>query len=399
MKQQHSRFSLSIKSGLISLCITLANVVNAQTLAGCELVSDSPSLTTTIPRLQGYLKSKNFVALEEEWNDKLSRVGQPGYPDFLLYKEIQRVVSDDASLEPLIEQWKSDRPNSFLAYLSSGIFRDLLGYKKRGTGLARETSKEQFEAMAAEHRKGLKDLDVAVSLNKSSAIPMAAMINILRSNASADVDALIFLKAEQADKNNLSARIARIKSISPAWGGSNEMLDSYYKEVGTIGIAESAVRYLQYSILIQKAFLYDVLSKERRKAIETWKQATGLCQYAEEPLRATIRLAYDLEDWIDVRDTASKLLVVLPGNAQVHSQRGWAHEKLTNYAEMERDYLRASELGLAYAQNRIGYFYMTGQYVNKDFVKARKYLQMAVNTGNSHAVENLRWLNQHGDKK
>jgi Sel1 repeat/Domain of unknown function (DUF4034) len=394
-----SWLTLCVRLGIASMYLTYSLAGNAQTLPGCELITDNPSMTTTVARIQGYLREKKFFAIEDEWQDKLKRVGLPNYPDLLLYLEIQRVLSDDPALEPLIEQWKSQQPNSFFAYLSSGIYRASLGYKKRGSALARDTSKEQFDAMALEHRKGLLDLERAASLSKSSALPMASMMNILRAQSGADINLELLLRAEKADPRNLSARRSRITSISLAWGGSNEQLTSYYAQVGDLDLPDGYVRFLRYSILMEQARDFELFNKEKRRAIETWKKAVGLCQYAEAPLRAVLRTAYDLEDWGDVRNAASNLLVILPKNAQIFTQRAWAHEKLANYLDMERDYLSASDLGSAYAQNRIGYFYMTGQYVKKDLVKARKFLQLAANNGSAHATENLQWLNQYGDKK
>ncbi len=399
MKQIFVRLVFLLQSGFLVPSVFVTNTAAAQALPGCELISDSPALVSTVPRIQGLIRSKKFAAVEDEWKDKLSRVGRPSYPDFLLYAEIQRVVSDDPALEPLIQQWKNERPNSFLVQLASGVFHSQLGYKKRGTALARDTSKEQFEAMRIEHSKALLDLERATELGQASAIPFAAMMNIMRSQARRDAELLLLSKAGQADKGNLSARWARIKSISLAWGGSDEMLDSYYDEVGSEGLPDSSVRFLRYSILMQKAHGYDEITKEGRKAISTWKQAVALCQYAEEPLRSIMRVADGLEDWVDLRDAASKLLVVQPKDASVHNLRGWANLKLEDYPAMEKDYVKASELGWIFAQNRIGYFYMTGQHLKKDLIKARYFLQMAANSGNTNAVENLRWLNQYGDKK
>jgi TPR repeat protein len=51
-------------------------------------------------------------------------------------------------------------------------------------------------------------------------------------------------------------------------------------------------------------------------------------------------------------------------------------------------YLRASDLGSSWAQNRIGWFYMTGSHVVSDFKKAKIHLSRAAKQNNKTAIEN-----------
>jgi len=89
----------------------------------------------------------------------------------------------------------------------------------------------------------------------------------------------------------------------------------------------------------------------------------------------------------------NELIEAHPKYERGYTQRGFLYE--TNYKNNEKafeDYLVAADLGSSWAQNRIGWWYMTGKYVALDYDKAEIWLNRAAAKKNQTAIENLRNL-------
>jgi len=81
------------------------------------------------------------------------------------------------------------------------------------------------------------------------------------------------------------------------------------------------------------------------------------------------------------------LMAIELGNAAAMSNLGFYHQNVTkNYAEMEKYYLMAIELGNADAMSNLGYYHHT---VTKNYAEMEKYYLMAIGKGHANAMYNL----------
>jgi tetratricopeptide (TPR) repeat protein len=387
-----------MRSIALLLCM-LPTLTLAQVLPGCEVIAADAETTITGKRLQQLIIEKRFSAVDDELADKLRRYRLGTFNDIQLIVEIRKAAAPDPKIEPLLKTWVNESKASFFAHLLLAQYRTNIGFEKRGGEFYSQTSQEQITGMRQEFDLAILSYQEAMKIDPKSSLPIAGLMSTMRPIADAEVAWKLVDQANRIDLKNLSARREMIYTLAPKWGGSLEAMDSYLEKQRKEGLSVSSLRYLTYITEMQKGLHFEGVTKENTKAIKHWNRALEQCQYSEPALRSIMDAANKLQDWQELKSTATRYLVIAPESAETLVRRAWANEKLSIFDEMERDYLIAAKLGSAYAQNRIGYFYMVGQPVKKDLIQARKYLEMAVKAGNTNAVINLEWLTKFGEKR
>jgi Sel1 repeat len=384
---------------LITYLCLIPIAISAQTLPGCEVISADDEATVTAKRVTTLLSEKKFLAVEDEFSDKLRRYRQGTYNDILFTVELQRAAGSSPSTAPLLQMWVNERKDSFFAHLLLAHYRTNLGYEKRGGELYAQTSQEQIVAMRQEFNLAVASYREAIKLDAKSSLPLAGLMRTLRPTTSKDTAWELLTQANRNDSKNLAARREMIYSLAPRWGGSLEEFDKYLERLKTENLSTAHIRYLTYIVEMQKGLHHERITKEYTKAIRHWNLALDQCQYSGVALTSIMNATTQLQDWEQLKIAASRFLVIAPQDSETLVRRAWANEKLSRFEEMERDYLAASNLGNSYAQNRIGYFYMVGHPIKRDLVKARGYLEMAAKNGNPNAGANLDWLTKYGEKR
>jgi hypothetical protein len=370
----------------------------AQQPAGCDLI-DNNTASPAANRMRALLKEKQFAALEDELNDKFKRYLAADYSDLVMYRDLRVAFRNDASLEPLLTQWVATNPNSYMARLSKGIYHSQLAYAKRGSAFSNQTSAEQLAAMQTEFEKATADLLTARKLKPQATLHHAPMMDIARATIGVGAVTDLLVESERNERLNLAPRQSAVFSLAPRWGGSFEALDDLVARAITVKMPVESIRYLKYSVEMEKASHYDVVTKEKTKAIFHWKSATELCSENETAWSNIAKNAFELEDWKSVKETASRAIQRNSSATGSLYRRGYANEKMGLMADALADYQRAADLGEATSQGRLGYFYMLGQNVPKDLQRAKSLLEASASKGNAHAKQSLEWLNRQLTKQ
>ncbi len=378
---------------LFLLIALIPLVAQSQQLPGCELVVASNFVSPASARLRFLLKEKNFAALEDELNEKLTRYEQGQYSDLSLFRDMKSAVEKDVSLEPLLAQWVAAKPKSYFARVMKGLQHSYTAFEKRGSNFADKTSVEQMSAMRNEFDKALVEYKAALEIKPKFAIAMAGIMSPARALGGAEATTDVMTRSEREDSQNLSARNEAIFSLAPKWGGSFEALDAIVVRANQAKLSEASLRYLRYRVESEKANHFEVVTKEKNKSIQAWRRAAAHCTAVEIPWSNISRLATDIEDWATVQETANRAIAVSNSPTAIQ-RRGWASEKLGQMPDAIKDYQAAADLGEPWSQARLGYFYMLGQHVPKDVLKARALLESAIAKGNAHARQSLDWLNR-----
>lgn len=382
------RISLLLIGTLIALS------AQAQTSQQCLPTFDENLGVATGKRIQTLLKEKKFAAVEDELADKLRRVDAGTYEDFTLYSEVKEAASEDAALEPILAEWVAHSPKSYVAILLKASNHVNLGYKRRGGDFADKTSSEQVSAMQTEFVKAASEASAAIKLNSNTAMAHAVLIRIARAVGGLEVTKMLLVEAEKNNPKNFSAKWQAISGLSPRWGGSFDELDAFVSMVKRGSLDAAKKRRLEYAVEMEKASHFDAITKEKKKAAVHYRAASNLCSEAKTPLNRIIAIAYDLEDWPEVKKTTSQYLLLDPASGSAFQRRGWAQEKTGQLPEAVKDYDAASTLGESWAQNKLGYFYMIGNTVPKDLNRAKQLFESAVAKGNQNAKVNLEWTNK-----
>lgn len=376
---------------MLLLCLWPALAL-AQAVPECEPETDILVTAATGKRIKAALRNKQFAAVEDELNDKLKRYENGAYSDLTLLQELMSAADGDSALEPLLAQWAAEKPRSFFAHLLKGAHHYSVGYKKRGGGFTSATSAAQFAAMKAENVKALPEYKLAMNLRPNSGLVYAGLIQIAAADYGAEAVRGLLAKSIALDPKNMAARRQAISFLTPKWGGSVEDQDDILKQAQRSQLGDKKIRSIQYWIETTKADHFRVVSKELPKAIVAWRKAAQICP-SVDPWRRISEIAYGLGDWKTTKEAASHVIAANPNAPLNLARRGWSNEKLGLIDEAIKDYETAADLGDAWAQGQFGTFLMRGQFVPKDWPRARRLLQSAAAKGDATAKTNLDWLN------
>jgi len=367
-------------------------------LAQPSVCEPTPRFMATIPKMTGdrlgpFLKQAQFAALEDELGFKLRRTGSGLYMDDQLLYDIKAIAQPDPALEPLLAQWVREYPKSTVARLVKAEYHSGMGYARRGAGFADKTSREQFAAMEEEFDKAFAELRVAMELEPHSALPHALLLGMVRSVGGNEQLQAVEAAAEKADPHTLAARRVALFAMVPKWGGSFEQQTELLRRAVDAGLPPAQVRYLAHTAQMARADHFDVVTREKTRAIAEYRLAGELCPDSSAWARI-IDAANVLEDWQTAREAADRHLAVRPADGLVLQQRGWAFEKTGDLAAAARDYEAAARLGQPWAQQRFGFFLMTGKGLPQDRERARMVLEAAAANGNAAARAHLDQLNR-----
>lgn len=145
-----------------------------------------------------------------------------------LFEALQQ--SDVPGLEQRLDAWVAQRrpSSSYIALGARGSYRVGLGYALRGAGWARETSREQFEAMAAQHELARQDLMAALALKPDFTAAHTLLISMARSDKRRPGEARRWLDlALAARPEAYMPRQRFLGGLLPRWGGSYQAMDEF----------------------------------------------------------------------------------------------------------------------------------------------------------------------------
>ncbi len=370
--------------------------IYAQENKNCETLTNADS--PNAKRINQLLKGKQFVVLDDELNDKKRRYSKGEYSDLELFMDITTAVKNDVTLEPLLAEWVAAMPKSMFARILKAKNHISIGYSKRGTEIASKTTEEQFRSLATELQKATVELKVAQEIDPKSALPAAAMIEITRSNSGAEVTREIVTKAEKNDTANLAVRYYAIAALSPRWGGAFEDLDAILDRANKDQLNSKKIRLLKYQVEMEKANYFETITKENDKAISQYHVATQICSGSQPWLRI-VSLSWGKRDWKSVKDSATQVINEDSKHTQALKARSWANETLGLMAEAVNDYQILADQGEATALSKLGYFYLIGKGVPKDYPRARLLLTSAAAKGDIGAQTNLDWMDKYAGGK
>lgn len=378
-----------MKKIIIAMALAMAPMAYAQGKGACEPDQETAPNTPVVDRLRQLIQAKQFAALEDELGDRLRRYEAGEYSDLALLQLIEETMaSNDAAFSPILDQWAAERPRQFMAHMAKAIYHINLAYAKRGNKFAEKTSAEQMDSMMDEFGKSMSSLKAALEIQPNSSLARAAVIRISRATSGRKVSIQWLVEAEKLDPGNQAARWAAISALDPRWGGVPEDLDLLLERAAKSPLPPARLRALQWKVEMTRAEYFHTATKERTKAIAHYRKAAGLCP-SSNALWQISSLAYDLEDWAVVVDAATRYLEMRPDARRAYARRGWAKERLGRLPEAIPDYERASDLGDAWAQNKLGHLLMTGNAVPKDIPRARRLFNASAAQGNNNAQANL----------
>lgn len=341
--------------------------------------------------LLALLRDKKYAALDDTLNDRHAIMFKGEFTDQTL-ASVTGFTSADPALEPLLSEWVRISQGGFMAHLVRGKYHSAVAWKKRGGDFADKTSNDQIDAMAESFKKALADLVASKQKQPRSVLPYPELMYIASAMGHGGEIYDILARANEVAPLNFIARRAAIGRFAPKWGGSFEAMDKIMVQAKTSQLPAMNQRALEYYALMEKASHYRWIDKRPIEALPYYTQAAKLCDsYAAWGEVSSVQ--YDREDWLAVEAAMNQYMRLYPGgSAWGFNRRAWALEKQGRVKDAIADYERSVELGNDYAQNKMGYFYLTGNTVTKDLVKAKALFEKANAQGNKNAKTQLEYM-------
>jgi len=297
---------------------------------------------------------------------------------------------------PDIVKWREARPNSYVARWLLGSSYLELAVKARGGKWAGETSVAQFAEMHRYAELARETLESSIPL---IAKPYPSYRTLVATAAFLDGPdrAENYLQAAtRTAPDNTGAYLGYFKYHTPRWGGSYTELEKLVDEARRAGkMSRRNLLILETDLLVWRGIDEGSLKKNPAGAADYY-----LAAYDRMPGRDNLRYLYwaahsakEAKQFDRAIDIYTKIIGEAKDEARAWFQRGFLyHEEKQDYPKAFKDYLVAAGMGDMYAQNNVGYYYMTGKAGTRDLKLAREYLNKSAAQGFEHAKEKLKLL-------
>jgi len=285
MKMSHRlKTATAATLGAAALGIFLAGPVQAEQ---CPLVPPD-STNAESYHMSDFFRRGKFDDLEKEIAKVHRKNMSISGGDLLTERYIIDMLAGQN--ENLVNMWLDAYPKSFFSQLTAGFFyTDRADVIRAGRPLS-QVSKNDLKRVSQLNGTAVEHLQKAMELDPHSALPQTILMGVARIEGKAlgKTPEQWLDAANQADPKNLSARMNATNYLSPRWGGSFELLDQMAGQAEKSLSAQSE-HYLRFNIMMARASHEEVITKNKAKAYELYKQAKGMCENSEKAQDATVR--------------------------------------------------------------------------------------------------------------
>lgn len=288
------------------------------------------------------LKEKKFEELnqilENYQNASESRISE----EDTLFTAYRAFDIKDKSFETVFNAWIEKTPRRYPPYLARGTFYFRMGWEARGGKWARETQKEQFDAMNGYFDRAIRDLNAAIGINNQSMIPYCRLIGIANARGEEDQEVSITGNALMINAASYKVREAFLNAITPRWGGSYKLMHAF---------ANESLKYVSQNPKLQWLKGYPYLDDaEMRILTHKYIDAVELCSQAltfgDNHLAFSIRGEAYLrrKQYPEALKDFNRAIELYPEDGEHYYWRSMAHTYLHQYDEAKADIERAEEL-------------------------------------------------------
>lgn len=323
--------------------------------------------------------------------------------------------------EAVLSEWVKAAPSSYSARVARGGFHLSRGVEERGGDYFSDTSNEHIQAMEAYFDQSLDDLERSLQLSQKPYLSRRYMMAIMLHTGNRDELKADYLEALKLAPGSVETRLAYMSSLEPRWGGSYQQMEAFvaesrpalasgdanrlaaripaYRAFESIRAKDYPAAHVQLApaialdpdpaVLCQRAFVRGQIKLENagfRDAADALAKARDN-RYC---IQMATWLAGQANDPAEVARVMTMIIEVDPNNALAYSHRGWSYERQRKRDLAFPDYLAAAKLGNAWAQGRVGRYYLDGVGVKPDREEALAWLRKAAEQGDAEALASLK---------
>ncbi len=146
----------------------------------------------------------------------------------LAYEEMMDSLKHDADeVVAMYDDWLENIPDSYIARFGKGATNNRIGWNKRGTKWAKETSRDNLTGMRKYHLLAFDDLRAAVALYPKLTIGYRDLISIDKNRSGTMGKDYWLAESIKHDPYNYIARKAYMLNLRPRWGGSHHKMHEF----------------------------------------------------------------------------------------------------------------------------------------------------------------------------
>jgi len=180
----------------------------------------------------------------------------------------------------LYDDWVTQFPDHYAAYLARAEYFEALGWKSRGGGWANETSDEQFAGMRNYFSLAKADYKQALKLNPRLLVPHINLIYILMAQGPKNEMNEQINTALQRFPASYQLYKKILETSQPRWGGSYALMTEYAHRANQHVAEDPDMSFLYGKPYMEMAW-YAKRDKQYQKAIDLYTQALSYGQYAD----------------------------------------------------------------------------------------------------------------------
>jgi TPR repeat protein len=300
----------------------------------------------------------------------------------------------DPDLRAAYDQWVSALPASYVARMARGFYLMQLGYLARGSDYSQKTPPARIEAMRADMKAAMEDLEASLKLDSMPVLSYGTMIAIAQAFG-ARAPAAEYLDAALAlDPKTYTARASYFATLQPQWGGSLEQMQT------ALSVWKRSMDEAQWQRL--NARLEDsrwraqlqpyaqlVENKQYQKAIEGYSQVLSQAEVA----RAYAMRGYayaQLGDHAKAIADMTRALALDPDGSccsGTRSNRARSYLRIGAKDKALEDLLIAARQEDAFAARELAMIYAFGRHgFKRDYGAAKPYCERAAKQGDGLAM-------------
>lgn len=199
-------------------------------------------------------------AVLSAYSDSVTRDYRLEYRLFDAYDAFDAPI---ASLEPLLDQWVEQRPQSAPARLARGVYLAARGWDARGYKFASQTSGAQFRAMDSFFARAKADYMVGMRMDPRSIVPHRGLLKMDVNVNDDETMRQILDQGLRIQPYSFRLRAVYIQNLEPRWGGSYGAMMKFAEESAPYAARNPRIRALAGFVDYDQA---RVLQKEGKKA-------------------------------------------------------------------------------------------------------------------------------------
>jgi tetratricopeptide (TPR) repeat protein len=303
-------------------------------------------------------------------------------------------LSGKASPDANLDAWVQAFPQSYAARLVRGWHLVTMAWLARGNNFASDTTDVQFKSFMEGLQRASKDLMDSRKFFAKPVWSYTGLIKVARGVGMSQAEARQFHdEAVKLDPQAYQPRLEYQLYLTPRWHGNAEQMQTYLREYKSSLLDKPSKDRLESAYWAQMG--WDAHQDKRfKEAADDFFKAYGL---TPEPrwLYQSGKAALDGNLVSLAMQRWDALVKQHPKYAQGWNMRAWLYEsQLKDDVKAIKDYQVAADLGNAYAQNRVGWWYLTGKGVAKDLNRASQWFKLAAAQGNDNAIANLKYIDK-----